>query len=179
MNIVIFGEMGAGKSTVANYLRDTYGYSKLSFGSKIHSESKLHGSESRTEMQQYGQSMRKIFGINIWCDYVYKQSQSIKNGNVIIDDGRQLNEFQYYSDLGYLTVAVIADENKRIERLEKRVNYVIDPKTFNHETEIQAQQCVNKCKIRLYNNDDSMNNLISAIEYKLGKYLRGVKNGKV
>ena len=173
MNIIIFGLMGAGKSTVANYLRDTYRYTKLSFGSKIHSECELYNMHDREHLQTYGQMMRKVFNENIWCDYVYKQSQSLGNGNVIIDDGRQNNEFQYYSDLGYLTVAVIANDDKRIERLKKRVDYVIDPKTFNHETEIQAQQCVNKCKIRLYNNDDSMNNLISAIEYKLREYIEG------
>ena len=171
MNIVIFGQMGAGKSTVANYLRDTYGYSKLSFGSKIHSETKLHGSETRTEMQQYGQMMRKIFGINVWTDYVYKQSLGINK--VCVDDGRQLNEFDYFTDLGYLTVGVIADDNKRIERLKNRVGYVIDPTTFNHETELQARTCTFKSKITIYNNDDSINNLISAIEYKLREYIEG------
>lgn len=169
MNIVIFGQMGAGKSTVANYLRDTYGYTKLSFGSKIHSECKLHGIESRTEMQQYGQSMRHIFGINVWTDYVHKQSLS--KDKVCVDDGRQLNEFDYFTDLGYLTVGVIADDDKRIERLKKRVNYVIDPATFNHETEIQASICAFKSKVQIYNNEDNLNHLITAIEFKLGQYI--------
>jgi len=163
--------MGSGKSTIANYLRDTYGYSKFSFGSKIHSEAKLHGEETRAEMQQYGQAMRKIFGINVWTDYVYKQSLGLSK--IIIDDGRQLNEFDYYTDLGYLTVGVIADDDKRIERLKKRVGYIIDPETFNHETEKQARTCAFKSKIQIYNNDDNMNNLISAIEYKLGQYIKG------
>lgn len=163
-NIVIFGQMGSGKTTVANYLCNTYGYSKFSFGSKIHAECRLHGSETRTEMQQYGQEMRRIFGIDIWCDYVYKQSIGYQ---VCIDDGRQLNEFDYYTDLGFLTVGVIADEDKRIERLKKRVDYVIDPDTFNHETEIQARICANKCKIKIYNNTDDFNDLVEVIEYKL------------
>lgn len=171
MNIVIFGEMGAGKSTVANYLRDTYGYTKLSFGSKIHSETRLHGSETRTEMQQYGQMMRKIFGINIWCDYV--KDQSIESQKTVIEDGRQLNEYYYYEKIGYLPVGIIADRAKRIERLEKRVGYVIDPVTFDHETEIQALACVNKCKIKIYNNSDDINILVKEIEYKLGKYIEG------
>jgi len=167
MNIIIFGLMGAGKSTVANYLRDTYRYTKLSFGSKIHSECKLYGMHDREHLQAYGQMMRKVFNENIWCDYVYNKSQSLGNGKVIIDDGRQLNEYDYYKDLGYLTVGVITNEDKRIERLKKRVNYVIDPKTFNHETEIQAQECVNKCEIKIYNNSDDKENLFRDIEYEL------------
>lgn len=169
MNIVLFGEMGAGKSTVANYLRDTYRYTKFAFGSKIHSECRLHGNETRTEMQQYGQMMRKIFGENTWCDYVYKQGVGIDK--VVIEDGRQLNEYDYYVNLGYLPVGVITDDNIRIERLKKRINYVLDPNTFNHETEVQARACVNKCKIKIYNNSDDPNDLIKEIEDKLGEYI--------
>lgn len=175
LNIVLFGEMGSGKSTVANYLCDTYRYFKFAFGSKIHSESRLHGKETRNEMQQYGQMMRGIFGKDVWCDYVYNQSLNHINDNkVVIEDGRQLNEYDYYTDLGFLPVGVIADEEVRINRLKKRVNYVIDPNTFNHETEVQARACVNKCKIKIYNNSDNINELAEAIEYKLGQYLGGI-----
>ena len=172
MNIIIFGEMGAGKSTVANYLRDNYWYTKLSFGSKIHSECELYGKHDRYHLQKYGQMMREIFGINVWTDYVYKQS--LEHELIVIDDARQINEYDYYVKLGYLPIGVIADDNKRIERLKQRVNYVIDPNTFNHETEVQARACINKCKIKIYNNSDNINELIEAIEYKLGQYLGGV-----
>ena len=171
MDIIIFGQMGAGKSTVANYLRDNYGYSKFSLGAKIHSECELYNKHDRQHMQKYGQMMREIFGINIWCDYV--KNQSTNTDKVVIDDARQLNEYDYFEGLGYLTVAVVADDNKRIERLKKRVNYVIDPNTFNHETEVQARACINKCKITIYNNSDDLKELIEAIEFKLGEYLGG------
>lgn len=163
--------MGAGKSTVANYLRDTYGYSKFAFGSKIHSECKLHGNETRSEMQSYGQMMRKIFGKNIWCDYVYKQSQGINK--VIIEDGRQLNEYDYYVNLGYLPVGIVTNDDIRIKRLKKRINYVFDPTTSQHETEVQARECINKCKVKVYNNSEDYNDFVREIENKLGKYLIG------
>ena len=171
MNIILFGEMGSGKSTVANYLQDKYGYSKFSLGSKIHSECRIHGNETRTEMQNYGQAMRNIFGIDVWCNYV--NDQTFDKDKVVIDDARQLNEYDYFEGLGYLTVAIVADDNKRIERLKKRVNYVVDPNTFNHETEVQARACINKCNIKIYNNSDDIEELIEAIEYKLGEYLGG------
>jgi len=171
VDIIIFGQMGAGKSTVANYLRDNYGYSKLSLGAKIHSECELYKMHDRNHMQKYGQMMREVFHQNIWCDYV--KHQSINTDKVIIDDARQINEYNYFTDLGYLPIAVVADDNKRIERLNKRVNYAVDPNTFNHETEVQARACINKCEIKIYNNSDDINELIEAIEFKLGEYLGG------
>ena len=163
--------MGSGKSTIANYLCDTYGYSKFALGEKIHRECRIHGSETRNEMQHYGQMMRKIFGINVWCDYIYEQTIGVNKS--VIEDGRQLNEYDYYVKLGYLPVGVITDKNKRIKRLKKRVDYVINPNTFNHETETQAICCVNKCKIKIYNNSDNVNDLFKEIKDKLGEYLKG------
>ena len=150
MNIIIFGEMGSGKSTVAKYIRDKYNYKIFSLGSKIHSECKLHGEETRQEMQQYGQMMRQIFGENVWCNYLVESSYF--EPRIVIDDARQLNEYDYFTNKGYLPVAVITDNDIRLERLSKRVSYQIDPETFNHDTEIQARECVKKCNIKLYNN---------------------------
>jgi len=172
INIIIFGQMGSGKSTLADYLCNTYKYTKFSFGAKIHSECELFGQHDRMHLQQYGQMMRKIFHQNIWCDYVFTQTQN--KDKIVIDDGRQLNEFNFFANLGYLPVGVIADKNKRIERLIKRVDYEIDPKTFNHETESQARECVKKCKIKIYNNSDDINDLIKEIENKIGGYLGGI-----
>ena len=148
-NIILFGEMGSGKSTVAKYLCEQYGYTKLSLGEKIHSECRLHGNETREEMQNYGQMMRKIFGENVWCDYLISRSNGINR--IVIDDARQINEYDYFTEKGYLPIAVIADEKLRLERLQKRVDYKINPDNCKHETEVQAMQCANKCKIKLFN----------------------------
>jgi len=148
-NIILFGQMGSGKSTVAKYLCDNYGYSKLSLGEKIHSECELYGMHDREHLQTYGQMMRQVFHENIWCDYLISRSRGIDR--IVIDDARQENEFDYFIKKGYLPIAVIADEELRLERLQKRVDYVIDPKTFNHETEIQARKIINKCNIKLFN----------------------------
>lgn len=150
MNIIIFGEMGSGKSTVAKYIKDKFDYKIFSLGSKIHSECKLHGKETRQEMQKYGQMMRQIFGENVWCDYLVESS--CFEPKIVIDDARQLNEYDYFSAKGYLPIAVITDNDIRLERLSKRVNYQIDPATFNHDTEVQVRECVKKCDIKLYNN---------------------------
>lgn len=157
--------MGSGKTTVADYLVKNYKYFKCSLGEKIHSECKLHGNETREEMQQYGEMMRKIFGINVWCDYLYKKYGS--QNKIVIDDGRQIHEYLYFTRRNYFPIAVITDTNIRFERLKKRVNYNINPKTFNHETEQQARKCVDICNIKIYNNS-SIDNLYKEIENKLG-----------
>lgn len=151
-NIIIFGEMGSGKSTAAKYLCDNYRYTKLSLGEKIHSECELYGKHDREHLQKYGQMMRQVFGESIWCDYLIKRSLGIDK--IVIDDARQINEYNYFTNLGYLPIAVITNRELRINRLSKRVNYEINPETFNHETEIQVRKCIEKCKIKLFNNDD-------------------------
>jgi len=144
--------MGSGKSTIANYLCDTYGYTKFSLGEKIHSECELYNKHDRTHLQQYGQMMRQLFSETIWCDYVVNKSKGIDK--IIIDDGRQLNEYDYFTNLEYLPIGVFVNKERRIERLKNRVNYEIDPETFEHETEKQARDCVKKCKIKICNNWD-------------------------
>ena len=169
-NIILFGQMGSGKSTVAKYLCDNYGYTKFSLGEKIHSECELYGIHDREHLQAYGQMMRKVFHENIWCNYLIDRSRGIDR--IVIDDARQLNEYDYFTEKGYLPIAVIAEEHIRIGRLQKRVNYVINPESFNHETEINVRNCINKCKIKIYNNT-SYEDLVEEIESELGEYLRG------
>jgi len=172
MNIILFGEMGSGKSSIAEYLYKNYFYNIYSLGKKIHSECKIHGNETREELQQYGQMMRKIFGKDVWCRYLCAETLFNEN-KIVIDDGRQLNEYDYFIELDYIPIGIIVDNQLRIDRLSKRVNYEIDPETFNHETEIQARKCINKCKYKIYNNsnkkelyeqvDEIMNKIIGEI----------------
>jgi dephospho-CoA kinase len=162
--------MGAGKSTVAKYLTNNFNYFSCALGEKIHSECRLHGNETREEMQQYGQAMRKIFGENIWCDYLYTRYGNKEK--IVIDDARQINEFYYFLAKNYLPIAVITQDDIRLQRLQKRVDYVIDVNTFNHETEVQARKCVSMCDIKIYN-DSTNEDLYKEIENKLLRYIDG------
>jgi len=172
-NIIIFGCMGVGKSTVAKIINDTYGHKIYSLGKKIHLECKLHGKETREEMQAYGQAMRKIFGINIWCDYLENQAfNSFHNSPIAIDDARQLNEFDYFTAKDFVTVGIIANEDIRLDRLRKRVNYVVNKETEQHETEIQARECIDKCNFIIENNG-SIDDLYTNTLNKLNKIIMG------
>jgi dephospho-CoA kinase len=156
--------MGSGKSEIAKYLRDNYNYTIKSLGEKIHNECRLHGNETREEMQQYGQMMRKVFGENVWCDYLY--NKTIPTTDIVIDDARQINEFDYFTKRNFIPIGIITDKEIRLERLKKRVNYEVNPNTFEHETEIQAQECIDKCNILISNNGD-LKSLYKQIENKI------------
>ena len=144
--------MGSGKSTIAKIFNQLYGHEIKSLGSKIHSECKLYRQENRETMQAYGQIMRKIFGENIWCNYLYNNLE--KNKPIIIDDARQLNEYNFFNSIGFIPIGIKASEELRLSRLQNRVNYTINKATEQHETEIQARECVEKCFYTIENNGD-------------------------
>lgn len=164
--------MGSGKSSIARYLRDKYNYQIFSLGEKIHQECESFGFPDREHLQEYGQSMRRLFNENIWCDYVNNKSIGVEK--ICIDDGRQLNEYTYFSNKNFLTIGVSAEENIRIERLKQRINYVFDPKTLEHETEKQALQCVDKCLVKLFNNRTT-ESLYQQIDY----WMNYIKKGEI
>lgn len=160
MNIIIFGQAGAGKTTTAEILRDIYNYAIFSLGRKIHAECSLHGQHKREEMQEYGQAMRRIFGNDVWNDWMYKSLQTygksdvLAEGKVVIDDGRQLNEFDYWNSKGFVTVGITAPYELRKERILQRSGYVFTESQANHDTEIQALECAGKCDIQICNDKD-------------------------
>lgn len=162
-NIIIFGQMGAGKSTLAKLLQSNYGYEVLHLGEKIHSECRLHGSETREEMQQYGQAMRNIFGQDVWCNYLMQKIETEYAGvPVVIDDGRQINELVYFKSMGFITLGIKTNFNIRYDRLSKRVSYKINEDSFYHETEVQAGLSYEVCKYQI-NNNGSLDDLIKEL----------------
>lgn len=173
MNIILFGQAGAGKTTIANILLDSgKGYVKGSLGKKIHDECAFHGKESREEMQKYGQAMREIFGIDVWNQYLYNilnnhVYRSLDNERVVIDDGRQLNEFDFWTEKRFLTVGVKADFEIRKLRIWEREGKILTEEQAQHETELQAAKCIEKCKIIIENNG-TWEELRSRIENNLG-----------
>lgn len=170
-NIILFGQMGTGKSTLARYLRDKYNYKIFSLGEKIHKECEFFGYPDREHMQEYAESMREIFGINTWCDYV--SNKSIGTEKICIDDGRQIHEYNFFIKKNFLTIGVSTEDNIRIERLKKRINYKFDPKTLYHKTEIEIPNVIEKCNIKIFNNRDE-STLYQQVDYWLN-YIFGGK----
>ena len=169
-NIILFGQMGAGKTTIADILVRKYGYRKFSLGEKIHSECAIHGTHSRPEMQKYGQMMREIFGEHVWNQYLFNKIHNFPtNANlielerVVIDDGRQLNEFEFWSNKKFKCVGVYAPEVDRINRLIARTGKFPTDEQLKHETETQAEECAYKAS-HLISNAGTLEDLEVTVE---------------
>lgn len=152
-SFIVFGEMGAGKDTVAEMLAKNYNSDIVKLGKRIRNDvdeiyNKFNIDKNLRELyQHYGQSMRNVFGKDIWNLILY---ESIKEGlrkdnSYIIADARQPNEFIFWKELGFIPVGVVADLNIRTQRLKNRDGFD-QSVAFNHETEVSARQVIEHIK---------------------------------
>lgn len=116
MLIGLIGLAGAGKTTVADYLVDNYGYKKLSFKYALIDELKenfpellklwsyqydmedidglfkVKPEEVRLLMQHYGTEVRRRDDPDYWVNKWHQQFSIHDTGNIVVDDVRFLNE---------------------------------------------------------------------------------------
>ena len=126
---------GSGKDTVADYLSDILCMSKnnlhvakVSLGDPIHricEEMNEGGKVTRTQLQEFGESMRDIFGENIWINkadsIIGNFKESFSNAVAIVPDVRKLTEFAHYVvELDYLPIYVLVDKKIAHKRLFQR-----------------------------------------------------------
>lgn len=153
MSIIIFGEIGAGKDTVAEMFAKELNGEIAKLGKRIRNDvDELYDiipqkHNRRKLYQDYGQGMRKVFGEDVWNLILHNSiKDGIDKGNVyIIADARQSNEFTYWTNIGFIPVAVVADEHIRKHRIQKRDGFD-QSANFNHETEINARKITQKIK---------------------------------
>lgn len=164
--IIIFGTMGAGKDELALALRECIpGAAIYKLGGDIRKpidKLSLYVPEidenKRSFYQKYGQGLRELIHKDVWNYMTYdhiemtKITQFTANTMPVIADGRQMNEFEFWSEKGYLTIGIYASEKIRTSRLLKRDGYVPDESAFTHNTELQAMYIVlNKARISFDN----------------------------
>lgn len=167
--ICIFGQMGAGKTTLANTLMEGINFSRgvtqiAAFGDRLKQDAGRYMLPSkewnkRVIYQGYGQAMRELFGPDVWVnaldEYLDIHRGEARNYGVtvipIIHDGRQPNEYEWATAKDYLTVGVVADREKRVQRLLDRDGYD-QSEYFGHETEINALEMALKSAYLCNNN---------------------------
>lgn len=120
-NIAIMGSSGgAGKDTVADMISDIAGidYQKISLAQEIHSIcNKLSSNPQRGALQAVGESMREIFGENVWMNLTDKSMQ----GPTIVPDIRKLLEYSHYVvERDFLPLYVYTDPEVTRNRLKER-----------------------------------------------------------
>lgn len=146
--IIIFGVMGSGKDTLAAMLEEKI------FGSRIYKlgedirgfvDKVMDGENNRSQYQDYGQMVRTTLIPDAWnrlCEYKIKRDIDHDRVSIpLIADGRQVNEYEYWREKGFLTIGLNTRQNKRIDRLIKR-DGTCDIERMTHDTELQAQYVV-------------------------------------
>ena len=124
IKVALSGKKGSGKSTVAEYLSDTFGFDVFSFadGLKMDLENiginpdRLYKDKDETArklMQLYGQAMSEQ-NARHWVDQVLGGIEILEeccSEAVVIDDLRFKNEKDVLEDEGFVTIRVIKAGN--------------------------------------------------------------------
>lgn len=188
-NIIIFAQIGSGKDSVAQLFLDFGQYVKGKLGEDIRKDVdnytellKLDKNERRRLYVEYGQMKREIFGKDIWCAILkHKTEALIKEGKLIVADGRQLNEYDYfYKNLGFIPIGIEANEELRKKRVIDRDGYD-QSNQFNTDIENQAKQVIELIKKEksgyIINNNGTVEDLIKQVKNILDE-IKGIEREK-
>ncbi len=130
MIIGLSGLKGSGKTTVAKYLSDYYGFERINFKDGLVKEmterfpstliecAKWYDMDVdqlferkpavvRALMQEYGTEVRRVDDPDYWVTYWEQSVQDV--GNVVVDDVRFQNEYEAVKMRGGTTIQIIND----------------------------------------------------------------------
>lgn len=186
MKVALFGKMRSGKDTVGKILIEEYGFRRFAFGDGIGKIIKEYfpeawaGGKPRKHYQFIGQQLREL-NPDVWINYLINNvwEEGIpyrifgKEFNVVVTDGRQVNEAEKLKEDGYLIIKVTTPEEIRIERM-KQLGDVFTAEQLNHETELQVDKVQADIEII---NDGTLEELMVKVQKVLSEYKGGVKCG--
>lgn len=150
IRLSIYAKARAGKSTAARYLVKNHRFVSVSFGKKVKQYyHKIFGKpngKDREGYQWFGQTMRQRDPL-VWIRQV---DPLIRRGiekewNIVVDDMRQPNEYEYLKSLGFVMVRVDCPDEIRLERMRKAGDILPDDPdelkaVLDHETERYVDQ---------------------------------------
>lgn len=157
-NIILFGKMGSGKDTVAEYLTAKVWppMRPQRLGKYIRKHvcemyPKLEEDKRRTYYQAYGEGLRTIFGPDHWNEITNQGVLQFSHGgnypsDILIVDARQEHELAYWTAKGFIPFAVDMKEDKRKLRLQRRDGDKFNEEAFMHSTEEAAGRIIESIK---------------------------------
>lgn len=113
------GKMGSGKSIVAEYLQNNYGYQILKFADPIYAIAKNDYGMTTKDiglLQLIGNSGREIYP-NIWIDIMLERLSEYIGKLVVVDDCRLNSELSALLSANFYPVTVISNTFDRLTRL--------------------------------------------------------------
>lgn len=120
MKLAITGGMASGKTTVANYLIEKYNFKKFSFADDV----KKYAYEifnikhkDRKLLQEFASKVREIDN-HIWIKRLDEKLKTNNHINIIIDDLRFPEEYEYLKSNNFLILKLDIHKDLQIKRLK-------------------------------------------------------------
>lgn len=164
MLLAVLGRSGSGKDTFADYLVEERGFTKMAFTEPLYEMARTYfgmQEKNRFLLQDLGNAMR---GINprVFVDLLKKRVESTQ-GNIIVTDVRQKNEFDMLKELGFTFVHINTSIENRAERISKRDNTVVGPEYLdrmeNNPAETGCDELLKSADLIEVDNDGSLEDL--------------------
>jgi dephospho-CoA kinase len=145
--IGIVGEMGAGKDTFCEYVKEKYkNVYFLRFSDGLTEALKIFFDDIKREDQQWlSSALRERFGGDILVKALIKKVNNINDGIVILNGVRRPDDFKALREIGGKLVYLTADVKKRWERVILRKEKADDDVPFEKFLELgkaEAEQLI-------------------------------------
>lgn len=184
-NVALFGQMYAGKSTIAVALTDA-GYHRMSFAGPLknvaalaygtidktgdyvvtqNSEAAVQYYKSGREiLQEVGQSLKDV-DRDFWLKCFFRDAGNYLDQPLTVDDGRFMFEFEALKDKGWLSVGILTPDTVRWQRAVMLNGREPTPKEKNHASEVEVPKILERCDILVDGTADPYYNVKRILDY--------------
>lgn len=150
-NVIVIGQMGSGKDTVAEVLTRLYGHHHTSIAGRLKKIARLlyprefarnDRNSQRIILQQLGDLLRTR-SINIFNDALFHEIETLNQSPVVISDVRYYMEFEYFTQREFVAVKINISDETRMKRLLLRDNQLpsVQARTHKSESEFERMNC--------------------------------------
>jgi len=116
----VVGHFATGKDTVAEYLKNKYGYAILSMYEPLKKLARgVYGEPTRSRIYELGKSLSAAFGRDLfiwWCEHSLRDFR----GRIVVKDARFLNEVMWLSGVAKLIIYLESAPEVAFERVKLR-----------------------------------------------------------
>jgi dephospho-CoA kinase len=129
------GKSCSGKSTLARYLCERYGFCEHSFAFKLKEVvAELFNvvGKDRDKLQRFGEYARRVDSY-VWVRKLVERLPRDKN--VVVSDVRYMNEVVALKELGFRIVRLELDEHEQERRYKRKYGVALDDERANHVSE--------------------------------------------
>ena len=136
--IGLIGEMGAGKDTFCDYLKESYqNVYFLKFSDALTEILKMFFDDVKREDQQWlSSALRERFGQDVLVKALVKKIEKITDGIIILNGVRRPDDFKALRSIGGKLIYVTADVKLRWERVKVRGEKADDDVPFEKFVEM-------------------------------------------